>query len=62
MSLPRADFWNLAGISAVEFSIEFNNDNCEGPGCQISQVDIDFVYGRQESFTLVPPVNFPVKV
>ena len=38
-NMSRADFYNLAGIVAVEYSIDFNNKYCaEPPQCEMSQV------------------------
>ena len=37
-TMSRADFINLAGIVAVEYSIDFNNANCQDPDCQMPLV------------------------
>ena len=29
-TMSRADFYDLMGIAAIEYSIDLNNDNCPG--------------------------------
>ena len=36
--MSRADFYNLAGIVAVEYSIDYNNIHCNTTNCEMPQV------------------------
>merc|ERR1711860_242659 len=47
--MRRGDFWNLAGIVAVEFSIVYNNLVCAPyPDCEMPEADIQFLLGRRD--------------
>ena len=50
--LSRADFWALAGIYAVDKTIELNNDNCDDDDCVVPDSGLVFQWGR-EVFTLL---------
>ena len=49
--LSRADFWALAGIQAVDKTIELNNDNCTEVDCQVPDSGLVFQWGRVDCDT-----------
>jgi len=49
--LSRADFWALAGIYAVEKTIELNNADCEEDECQVPDSGLVFQWGRVDCDT-----------
>jgi len=49
--LSRADFWALAGIYAVDKTIELANDNCDEDDCQVPDSGLVFQWGRQDCGT-----------
>ena len=44
--LSRADFWALAGVYAVDKTIELNNANCAEDDCLVPDSGINFQWGR----------------
>merc|ERR1740128_1271050 len=49
--LSRADFWALAGIYAVDKTIELNNADCEEDDCQVPDSGLVFQWGRVDCDT-----------
>merc|ERR1719391_1287496 len=46
--LSRADFWALAGVYAVDKTIELNNANCVEDDCLVPDSGINFQWGRED--------------
>merc|ERR1712002_494573 len=49
--LSRADFWALAGVYAVDKTIELNNDACEEDDCEVPDSGLVFQWGRTDCDT-----------
>ena len=49
--LSRADFWALAGVYAVDKTIELNNDDCEEDDCAVPDSGLVFQWGRTDCDT-----------
>merc|ERR1712013_849355 len=49
--LSRADFWALAGVYAVDKTIELNNDDCEEDDCVVPDSGLVFQWGRTDCDT-----------
>merc|ERR1711970_929941 len=49
--LSRADFWALAGVYAVDKTIELNNDDCEEDDCEVPDSGLVFQWGRTDCDT-----------
>jgi len=49
--LSRADFWALAGVYAVDKTIELNNDDCEEDDCEVPDSGLIFQWGRTDCDT-----------
>ena len=49
--LSRADFWALAGIQAIDKTIELNNENCTEVDCQVPDPGLVFQWGRLDCAT-----------
>ena len=49
--LSRADFWALAGIYAVDKSIDLNNADCEEDDCEVPDSGLVFQWGRVDCDT-----------
>jgi len=49
--LSRADFWALAGIYAVDKTIELNNDDCDEDDCDVPDSGLVFQWGRVDCDT-----------
>ena len=45
----RADFWALAGITAVDKGIEISNEGCLADDCAVPESGLVFQWGRQVS-------------
>jgi len=49
--LSRADFWALAGVYAVDKTIELNNDDCDEDDCEVPDSGLVFQWGRTDCDT-----------
>jgi len=49
--LSRADFWALAGVYAVDKTIELNNDDCDEDDCAVPDSGLVFQWGRTDCDT-----------
>ena len=49
--LSRADFWALAGVYAVDKTIDLNNDDCEEDDCEVPDSGLIFQWGRTDCDT-----------
>merc|ERR1711874_388850 len=49
--LSRADFWALAGVYAVDKTIELNNDDCGEDDCEVPDSGLVFQWGRTDCDT-----------
>ena len=47
--MTRADFWALAGITAVDKGIEISNEACLEDDCAVPESGLVFQWGRQVS-------------
>ena len=47
--MNRADFWALAGITAVDKGIEISNEACLEDDCAVPESGLVFQWGRQVS-------------
>ena len=45
--MNRADFWALAGITAVDKGIEISNEACLEDDCAVPESGLVFQWGRQ---------------
>merc|ERR1711874_14965 len=49
--LSRADFWALAGVYAVDKTIELNNGDCDEDDCEVPDSGLVFQWGRTDCDT-----------
>jgi len=49
--ISRADFWALAGITAVDKGIEISNEACLEDDCAVPESGLVFQWGRQDCST-----------
>merc|ERR1711970_137427 len=49
--LSRADFWALAGVYAVDKTIELNNADCDEDDCEVPDSGLVFQWGRTDCDT-----------
>jgi len=49
--LSRSDFWALAGVYAVDKTIELNNDDCDEDDCAVPDSGLVFQWGRTDCDT-----------
>ena len=61
---PRADFWALAGIYAVDKTIENANSACDEDDCAVPASGLVFQWGREVTLSstvtiLVRPMSLP---